>query len=260
MTRSPDDASKMLRRLDEEGSKAGLTINKTKTKVMRSAFSSQQLVLFQGVLHEDVSEYVYLGRLLNMENDIKPEIARRGRAGWAAYNSFKSDIKDQKLRAVLFNSTVLPALCYASETWALTKIAEIELRSTQTSIERRMLWQALRQQKERHLHNSDVKALSKVHDVVLHADESKHRHAGHLMKCKDGPWSSAALRWSPRDKKKRPRGRPPLRWYDSLAHRNNSCASASVKVHWSTKAQDRTMWKRRWDPRKANRRAEERVT
>ncbi|EYC00990.1 hypothetical protein Y032_0111g235 [Ancylostoma ceylanicum] len=119
ITRSPDDASEVLRRLDEEGSKAGLTINKTKTKVTRGAFSSRQPVLFHGVLLEDVSEYVYLGRLLNMENDIKPEIERRGRAGWAAYNSIKSvleDTKDQKLRADLFNSTVLPALCYANET------------------------------------------------------------------------------------------------------------------------------------------------
>ncbi|EYC05138.1 hypothetical protein Y032_0084g1798 [Ancylostoma ceylanicum] len=147
ITRSPDDASEMLQRLDEEGSKAGLSINKTKTKVMRSAFSSRQPVILQGVPLEDVSEYVYLSRLLNMENDIKPEIARRGRSGWAAYNSIKSvleDTKDQKLRADLFNLTVLPALCYTSVTWALTKIAETQLRSTQISIERRMLGLSLR--------------------------------------------------------------------------------------------------------------------
>ncbi|EYC03376.1 hypothetical protein Y032_0094g2724 [Ancylostoma ceylanicum] len=76
----------MLRRLDEKGSKAGLTINTTKTKVMRSAFSSPQPVLLQGVPLEAVSEYVYLARLLNMENGIKPEIERIGRAGWAAFN------------------------------------------------------------------------------------------------------------------------------------------------------------------------------
>ncbi|EYC04151.1 hypothetical protein Y032_0089g2248 [Ancylostoma ceylanicum] len=181
----------MLRWLDEEGSKAGLTINTTKTKVMRSALSSLQPVLLQGGPLEDVSEYVYLGRLLNMENDIKREIARRGRAGWAAYNSVISvleDTKDQKLREDLFNSTVPPALCYASETWALTKVAETQLRATQISIERRMLELSLRQQKERHLHNSDVRAMSKVHSAVLHADESKHRYAGHLMRCKDGRW------------------------------------------------------------------------
>ncbi|EYB92422.1 hypothetical protein Y032_0194g1438 [Ancylostoma ceylanicum] len=106
---------------------------------MRSAFSSRQPVLLQEVPLENASDYVYLGRLLNMENDIKAEIAKRGRAGWAAYNSIKNvleDTKDQKLRADLFNSTVLPTLCYASETWPSTKIAETQLRSTQISIER----------------------------------------------------------------------------------------------------------------------------
>ncbi|EYC13753.1 hypothetical protein Y032_0042g502 [Ancylostoma ceylanicum] len=200
---------------------------------MRSAFPGQQPVFLQGVPFEDVNEYVYLGRLLNMEDDIKPEIARRGRAGWAAYNSIISlldDTKDQKLRTDLFNSTVLPALCYASETWALTKIIETQLRSTQISIERHMVGLSLRQQKERHLHNLDVRAMWKVHDAVLHADESKPRARRTSYEVQGGRWSSAALRWYPRDKK-RPRGRPPLRWYDSLAHRNNSCASGSFKVH-----------------------------
>ncbi|EYB94849.1 hypothetical protein Y032_0167g94 [Ancylostoma ceylanicum] len=170
---------------------------------MQSVFSSRQPVLLEGVPLKDVSEYVYLGRLLNMEDDIKPEIASRGRAGWAAYNPIKSvleNTKDLKLLADLSNSTVLPALCHASETWALTEIAEIQLRSTQISIERRTLRLSLRQQKKRHLHNTDVRALSKVHDAVLHADESKHRYAGDLMRCKDERWSSAALRWYPRAK------------------------------------------------------------
>ncbi|EPB67633.1 hypothetical protein ANCCEY_13276 [Ancylostoma ceylanicum] len=48
---------------------------------------SQQLVL-QGVPLEDASEKVNLGRLMNMENDIKPEIMRRmgaGKGAWAAW-------------------------------------------------------------------------------------------------------------------------------------------------------------------------------
>ncbi|EPB77701.1 hypothetical protein ANCCEY_03205 [Ancylostoma ceylanicum] len=102
VTRSPDNASEMLRRLDEEGSKARLTINTTKTEVMRSAFSSQQSALLQGVPLEDGSECVYPGRLINMENDIKPEIARRGRAGWAAYNS---------IRRLAQSSRVGPGFC-----------------------------------------------------------------------------------------------------------------------------------------------------
>ncbi|EYB95734.1 hypothetical protein Y032_0156g3116 [Ancylostoma ceylanicum] len=54
--RSPDDASEMLRRLDEKESKASLTIKTAKAKVIRGAFSSQQPVLLQGVSLEDVGK------------------------------------------------------------------------------------------------------------------------------------------------------------------------------------------------------------
>ncbi|WKX94327.1 hypothetical protein Q1695_011520 [Nippostrongylus brasiliensis] len=242
VTKTPEDASRMLNGLHEAGKEAGLTINTTKTKVLRNSFCSLEPVLLQGVALEDVKEYVYLGRLVNMKNDLKPEIERRKRAGWAAYNSIRTVLErasNSKLRADLFNSTVLPALCYACETWSLTRKAEDQLRRVQISIERRMAGMTLRKQRLLRLHNNDVRAMTKVRDIVLHADEAKHHFAGH----------------------KRPRGRPSLRWQDFLAYRNNVRDDNSMKlrVDWRTAARDRSIWRRRWDPRKSNRRAEERV-
>ncbi|PIO68462.1 hypothetical protein TELCIR_09748, partial [Teladorsagia circumcincta] len=57
----------MLQRLDEEGSHCGLTINTSKTKVMRDPFSSSAAVLLKGSQIEDVNEYVYLGSQLYEE-------------------------------------------------------------------------------------------------------------------------------------------------------------------------------------------------
>ncbi|EPB71659.1 hypothetical protein ANCCEY_09257 [Ancylostoma ceylanicum] len=54
-----------------------------------------------------------------MDNNLSPEIIRRKRAAWAAYNTIKpavSQMKNSKLKAELFNTTVIPALCYGSET------------------------------------------------------------------------------------------------------------------------------------------------
>ncbi|WKY01105.1 hypothetical protein Q1695_015254 [Nippostrongylus brasiliensis] len=253
----------MLNGLYEAGKEAGLTINTTKTKVLRNSFCSLEPVLLQGVALEDVKEYVYLGRLVNMKNDLKPEIERRKRAGWAAYNSIRTVLErasNSKLRADLFNSTVLPALCYACETWSLTRTAEDQLRRVQISIERRMVGMTLRTQRLLRLHNNDVRAMTKVRDIVLHADEAKHIFAGHVIRRNDGRWSTSVIQWRPYDKK-RPRGRPPLRWQDSLAYRNNVRDDNSMKlrVDWLTAARDRSSWRRRWDPRKSNRRAEERV-
>ncbi|PIO74396.1 hypothetical protein TELCIR_03597 [Teladorsagia circumcincta] len=88
----------------------------SKTKYMSNEYSDSNPVLLQGVPSEEVNEYVYVGRLLNMKNDLKNEIVRRTKAGWIAYNSIRCVIEntgDDELRANLFNSTVLPALCYA---------------------------------------------------------------------------------------------------------------------------------------------------
>ncbi|VDO46664.1 unnamed protein product [Haemonchus placei] len=79
-----------------------------------SPIRSDTPVLLKGGAIEDVDEHVYLGSQLNMRNGITEELARRRKAGWAAFNSIRSVledcIRDCKLRADLFNSTVLPAL------------------------------------------------------------------------------------------------------------------------------------------------------
>ncbi|PIO71074.1 hypothetical protein TELCIR_07035 [Teladorsagia circumcincta] len=76
---SPEYASEMLHRLDEEGSHYGLTINTSKTKVMRNPVSSSTPVLLKGIPIDNVDEYVYL------KNDLAGELARRFEAGWAAF-------------------------------------------------------------------------------------------------------------------------------------------------------------------------------
>ncbi|KAK6737681.1 hypothetical protein RB195_020032 [Necator americanus] len=62
-----------------------------------------------------------------MMNDLIPELGRRRRAAWGAYKSIEDVVKktrNTRLRAHLFNTTVLPALTYASETWAFRKQEE----------------------------------------------------------------------------------------------------------------------------------------
>ncbi|EYC13663.1 hypothetical protein Y032_0043g850 [Ancylostoma ceylanicum] len=75
--------------------------------------------LFTATLEDDMltlewdNIYVYLGREVNMMNDLAPELGRRKRAAWGAYESIKDVVKktrNTRLRAHLFNTTILPAL------------------------------------------------------------------------------------------------------------------------------------------------------
>ncbi|EPB68293.1 hypothetical protein ANCCEY_12619 [Ancylostoma ceylanicum] len=110
LTPTPHKAERMLRQLDEVGEKVGLQLNE-KTKVMRNRFADPSAVRLGQMTLEDTDEYVYLERLINLTNDLKPEIVRRKRAAWAAYNIIKpavSEIKNQKFLFVnlFFGPTV----------------------------------------------------------------------------------------------------------------------------------------------------------
>ncbi|KAE9413202.1 hypothetical protein Angca_010125, partial [Angiostrongylus cantonensis] len=106
------------------------------------------------------------------------------RAAWGAFKSIEDVVKRTKntrLRAHLFDSTVLPALTYASETWSLRKQDERSLTTIEGAVERKML------------------------------EQSKIRWAGHVMRMNDNRWIRAVSDWIPRDVK-RTAGRPPTRW------------------------------------------------
>ncbi|KAE9420722.1 hypothetical protein Angca_008041, partial [Angiostrongylus cantonensis] len=93
-------------------------------------------------------------------------------------------------RAHLFDSTVLPALTYASETWSLRASRLAQVRDG--------------------IRSSDLRQRSKIKDAVLYAKQSKIRWAGHVIRV-NNRWTRAVSDWIPRDVR-RTAGRPPTRW------------------------------------------------
>ncbi|KAE9415145.1 hypothetical protein Angca_004516, partial [Angiostrongylus cantonensis] len=122
------------------------------------------------------------------------------RAAWGAFKSIEDVVKRTKntqLRAHLFDSAVLPAPTYASETWSL--------------LERTMLRVSRFTQVRDGIRSSDLRQRSKIKDAVLYAKQSKIRWPGHVMRLSDNRWTRAVSDWIPRDVK-RTAGRPPIRW------------------------------------------------
>ncbi|KAK6735544.1 hypothetical protein RB195_018638 [Necator americanus] len=116
ITPSISQEERMLTEFDETCGCNGLQLNLQKTMFM-----------------------LYLGWELNMMNDLTPELGRRRRAAWGAYKSIENVVKktrNTRLRAHLFNTTVLPALTYASETWAFRKQEENAMSVIVRAIER----------------------------------------------------------------------------------------------------------------------------
>ncbi|KAE9413242.1 hypothetical protein Angca_008590, partial [Angiostrongylus cantonensis] len=136
------------------------------------------------------------------------------RAAWGAFKSIEDvvkRIKNTRLRVHLFDSTVLPALTYASETWSLRKQDERSLNVIERAVERTMLGVSRFTQVRDGIGSSDLRQRSKIKDAVLYAKQSKTRWAGHVLRMNDNRWTTAFSDWIPRDVE-RTAGRPPTRW------------------------------------------------
>ncbi|EYB93579.1 hypothetical protein Y032_0180g768 [Ancylostoma ceylanicum] len=104
--------------------------------------------------------YIYPGRSLNMENNLKAELGRRRRAAWAAFRPLREAIDqltENKLRAHLFDSTVLLSLCYAAETWSDTAATLKSLSTVHRALERCLLRYSGRTQLQAGLRSSHLR-------------------------------------------------------------------------------------------------------
>ncbi|KAE9416189.1 hypothetical protein Angca_008477, partial [Angiostrongylus cantonensis] len=136
------------------------------------------------------------------------------RTAWGAFKSIEDVVKRTKntrLRAHLFDSTVLPALTYASETWSLRKQDERSLSVIERAVERTMLGVSRFTQVRDGIRRSDLRKRSKIKDSVLYAKQSKTRWAKNVIRVNENRWTRAVIDWIRRDVK-RTAGRPPTRW------------------------------------------------
>ncbi|VDM54278.1 unnamed protein product [Angiostrongylus costaricensis] len=224
----------------------GLLLNLTKTMFMKNVLVSHAPFTLNGTNTSECSSYIYLGREINMMNDLAPELIRRKRAAWGAFKSIEDVVKRTKntrLRAHLFDSTVLPAITYASGTWSLRKQDERLLSVIERAVERTMLEVSRFTQVREAIRSSDLHQRSRVKDAVLHAKQSKVRWAGHVMRMNGNRWTRAVSGWIVRDIKPTA-GRPPTRWSEfftrSLEERYDARrVTRACRSHWAALARGR---------------------
>ncbi len=170
---------------------------------------------------------------------------------------------DPELRAHMFDTTVLPALCYAAETWADTVTTSKKLRTTHRALERCLLKHNRQTQHRAGLRSSDLRRMSRLRDPAEYISKAKYRWAGHIVTRTDDRWTKRTLEWIPREAK-RPRGRPPKRWADVFVEKLDQLRNQldtiqddgmvtrgrlhtrSLPASWMTLARERNEWRRCW--------------
>ena len=114
--------------------------------------TNEQLgAVVQDATLEQVSEYIYLGQIINLqERNQEQEIKRRITAGWKTFGRNSDIMKSSMpicLKRKVFDQCILPAITYASETWTLTAKMENKLAAAQRNMERSMLGITMRDRK-----------------------------------------------------------------------------------------------------------------
>ncbi|VDM54478.1 unnamed protein product [Angiostrongylus costaricensis] len=135
-------AERVLGDVDKACVKFGLRLNLTKTMFMKKGLVSRAPFTLNGTNIFECSSYICLRRRINVMNDLAPEPSRRKRAACGAFKSIDDIVKkamNTRLRANLFDSTVLPTLTHASKIWSLRKRDEGSLSVIERAVERTML-------------------------------------------------------------------------------------------------------------------------
>ncbi|EYC22362.1 hypothetical protein Y032_0017g3304 [Ancylostoma ceylanicum] len=254
ITPNISQAERMLADFDDACRKIGLQLNLTKTMFMSNGWATDAPFSLNGTTISECSSYVYLGRKVEM-NDHAPELGRRKRTAWGAYKSIEDAVKKTKnirLRAHLFNTTVLLALTYASETWALPKQDEKAVGVIEHFFKRVMLGVTRLTQVKAGIRSSTLCQQSKMRNAAVYAKLSKSRRAGHVMRLNDHRGTRAVSEWTPRNIK-RTTGRPPTELSDfitkSLEERYDALRlSRTYRTHWTTLTHERDKWKDCWRP------------
>lgn len=128
-----ETAETMLQELDAASAQVGLKINRTKTQAMKNDKCATGTITLNGSAMSFVDKYTYLGQIVTHNHNIDDEIRRRRSAVWFNFRSIEDVLKktkDAKIRAHLFNSTVLPSLNYGSEVWNLRQSDKQKLQTT----------------------------------------------------------------------------------------------------------------------------------
>ncbi|KAK6760827.1 hypothetical protein RB195_022044 [Necator americanus] len=162
----------MLTEFDGTCGCIGLQLNLKKTMFMRNGWVSDAPFTLNGTDISECTSYVYLGRDLNMMDNLTPELGRRRRAAWGMYKSIGNVVKKTRktrLCSHLCNTTVLPALTYASETWAFRKQEENAVNVIERAIERVMLGVSRFVQLREGIRSSLLRQRSKIRDAAAFA-------------------------------------------------------------------------------------------
>lgn len=169
-------------------------MNASKTKIMTN--SQKKTINVEEKPIEYAQEYVYLGKLVSFDaHSNEKEIDRRISIAWKKYWAQKEILKGNyslNIKKTIMDSSILPSLTYASQTWVYTEKVKNKILSCKHAMERSIL----RLRKIQKTRNADIRMKTKLTDALEFSLKQKWNWAGHLSRYEDRRWSYQITKWS----------------------------------------------------------------
>uniref|UniRef100_A0A0K0D6M5 Reverse transcriptase domain-containing protein n=1 Tax=Angiostrongylus cantonensis TaxID=6313 RepID=A0A0K0D6M5_ANGCA len=99
---------RMLAEFDRACGRNGLRLNLTKTMPMRNGLVSYAPFTLNGMNISKFSSYAYLGREINVMNDLAPELCRRKRGAWGVFKKTRTKKHSTPCPPFQLNGTSCP--------------------------------------------------------------------------------------------------------------------------------------------------------
>ena len=147
-----EEVKEMLEKVREALETNVLKIYRDKTEHVESKWrgerGSEEVVSIQGVKLKKVSEYKYLGSVIQEDGALDKEVTSKIQAGWAKWEAASGVLCDKRvpmrLKGKFYGTVVRPVMKYGSESWALGKgheqkmhVAEMRMLTLMSGVTRR---------------------------------------------------------------------------------------------------------------------------
>jgi ribosomal protein S13 len=230
--------------LEAAAKNMGLTVNEEKTKFMAITNRTQNLqpLKVNEYEFEQVTQFKYLGTIINTSNDIKIEIKDRIKMANRCYhglrNQLKSKVISSKTKVQLYKTLVRPIVLYGSERWTIKKDEEEKLMSFERKILRKIFGAVRENGIWRIRYNHELQLKYREPNIIKVIKASQIRWLGHIFRYDDENPVRKVTFQTPEGKRRR--GRPRMRWMDRV---EKWLRDLGVN-RWKNMASSRTGWKK----------------
>lgn len=210
-----DDSSYMVRHLQEEYQKWGLTINTSKTEYLVVGEEHVDDLDLGTTKIRHCNSYKYLGVTISSKGKSREDIINKIAQGKRVIRQLNSVLWNNKVtkrtKTTIYKTIVESISTYGSETWELNKRDKERLLALEMDFWRRSSGIS----RIERVRNERIREIMEVEGTILDTIDTKRLlWYGHLERMDNTRWPKKVWQWIPPERRKR--GRPPRRWREDV--------------------------------------------